>query len=256
MGTRSAVPGREPSLGRGREKNAVSVPSGRPRWSWRFRSLFRSPSPRFRRRWARTRARPSMRLPPSSAGIPELWSLAGSDCSARTNAPPRRPSAGRRRPFARLRLVLRFCSADAFCRAAAFRCAAALRFAALTSWPRAFDLAFCPLRASVALRAAVFVCPGAETFPRATPLPGTVTPRGAVCPSRDPGCSAAGRVGFAGLVVDLARSGDADASSDPGRGDDSGDLEPEPTGEHTTRRPPPSLPFRLPLRRRRRPRLR
>ena len=38
------------------------------------------------------------------------------------------------------------------------------------------------------------------------------------------------------LLVDLARAGDADAAGDAGRGDDGGDLEPEPTGEHPTRR--------------------
>ena len=53
-------------------------------------------------------------------------------------------------------------------------------------WLRAFAVAFPdrapgfdPLGFCDRLAAGVFVCPGAVALPRATPLPGTVTPRGA-----------------------------------------------------------------------------
>ena len=239
------------ALPRTREgENAVSVPSGRPRWRWRFRSLFRSLSPRFRRRWARTRARPSMRRPPSSAGIPELWSLAGSDCSARTNAPPRRPSAlgCGSLPCGRFLLGGRLLSCGRFPlrRGFALRCAHVLA-ARLRPWlspPCAL-----PLR----LVSAVFVCPGAETFPRATPLPGTVTPRGAICPSRDPGCSAAGRVAFAGFLSTSLDPATPTPPATPAAATTAATLSPSPPASTPPVRPQPSLPCRL---RRRRPRLR
>ena len=85
----------------------------------------------------------------------------------------------------------------------ALLCAVALRFSALMVCPRAVDFGFClcaPVFGADERAFADFVCPGADAFPRATPLPGTLTPRGANCPRRLPGCSAAGRVAFAGFL--------------------------------------------------------
>ena len=74
-------------------------------------------------------------------------------------------------------------------------------------------------------------CPGAVAFPRATPFPGTSTPRGATCPIRLPGLLT--RAGFLapGPAVDLGRAGDSDAACHAGGGDDGSGLERDATSE-------------------------
>ena len=127
------------------------------------------------------------------------------------------------------------------------RCGLALR--------RAHAAARTPARRSGFLRRALavasrwrsaFVCPGAVALPRATPLPGTVTPRGATCPRRRTGLLGCRASRFRGLLVDLARARDADAACDARRGDDGRDLEPEPAGEDATRSPAAVAPVPTP----------
>ena len=77
--------------------------------------------------------------------------------------------------------LLRLCRVRALCaaRACLRTCGLARHGAAVRCACAADELAF-------------FVCPGASAFPRATPFPGTVTPRGATWPRRCPGCSQPG----------------------------------------------------------------
>ena len=252
MGTRSAVPGREPSLGRGREKNAVSVPSGRPRWSWRCRSRFRSPvaavSPAVGADSGSTVDAGCRLLRRGSLAL--VFGGLGLFCADERAAAAASPLGCGSLPCGRFLLGGRLLSCGRFPLRGGFalRCAHFLAARLRLGLRRPCAL---PLR----LVSAVFVCPGAETFPRATPLPGTVTPRGAICPSRDPGCSAAGRVAFAGFLSTSLDPATPTPPATPAAATTAATLSPRPPAS-TPPAPAAVAPVPTPARRRRRPRLR
>ncbi len=204
-GTRSAVPAAHPSLVRGRGTadacRLVATASGRRRD--RSPACFRPGSSRPARlslRLGRRCRRALVGL--LVGGVPlELGVAVSTACSADA-----RPVA---LCVARALLALPCCAFVVFARFVALTALPLARAFARAAWlawaPRFVFADFC-----AADELAFFVCPGASAFPRATPLPGTVTPRGATCPRRCPGLVAAGRV-LAGFLA----SSDAPVTATP-----------------------------------------